>query len=113
MEDKKKILYWAENDEFGKWALSVYPDSLAAIKEMKILPEGYLAVYRVSGVQTYEVDVFDSEGRFVYVMECPEGVSLDDVKFYDFGFATTETQEDDFLVYAEYSIKNLPDIFGK
>jgi len=111
MEDKKKILYWAKNDEFGKWALSAYPDSLVAIKEIKILPKGYIAVYRVSGVQTYEVDVFDSEGRFVYLIEHPEGVSLDDVKFYDFGFATTETQEDEFLVYTEYSINNLPDIF--
>jgi hypothetical protein len=113
MEDKKKILYWAENDEFGKWALSVYPDSLAAIKEIKILPKGYLAVYRVSGVQAYEVDVFDSEGRFVYIIKPLEGVSLDDVKFYDFGFATVETQEDEFLVYVEYSIKNIPDIFRK
>ncbi len=111
--DKKKILYWAKNDEFGKWALSAFPDSLVAIKEIKILPEGYLAVYRVSGVQTYEVDVFDPEGQFVYIIKPPEGISLDDVKFYDFGFATTETQEDEFLVYTEYSIKNLPDIFRK
>ncbi len=113
MEDKKKILYWAKNDEFGKWALSVYPDTLVAIKEIKILPKGYLAVYRVSGVQTYEVDVFDPEGQFVYIIKPPEGISLDDVKFYDFGFAIRETQEDEFLVYTEYSIKNLPDIFGK
>jgi len=113
MADKKKILYWAKEDEFGKWALSVYPDSLVAIKEIKILPKGYLAVYRVSGVQTYEVDVFDPEGRFVYVMKAPQEVSLDDVKFYDFGFATRETQEDEFLVYTEYTIKNLPDIFEK
>jgi len=113
MADKKKILYWAKNDEFDKWALSVYPDSLVAFKEIKILPKGYLAVYRVSGVQTYEVDVFDAEGRFVYVMETPEGISLDDVKFHGFGFATRETQEDEFLVYTEYTIKNLPDIFEK
>jgi len=113
MEDKKKILYWAKNDEFGKWALSVYPDLLVAIKEIKILPNEYIAVYRVTGVQTYEVDVFDPEGRFVYIMEPPEGVSLDDVKFYGFGFATAEAQEDEFLVYTEYTIKNLPDIFEK
>lgn len=113
LEDKKKILYWAKNDEFGKWALSAYPDVLVAIKEIKILPKGYLAVYRVSGVQAYEVDVFDPEGRFMYILKPPEDVSLDDVKFYDFGFATTETQEDEFLVYAEYRIKNLSDIFKK
>ncbi len=111
MEDKKKILYWAEKSESSKWALSAYPDTLVAIKDIKILPKGHLAVYRVSGVQTYEVDVFDPEGRFMYIIKPPEGISLDDVKFYDFGFATTKTQEDEFLVYTEYSINNLPDIF--
>ncbi len=113
MDDKRKLLSWAKDDDFGKWALSVYPDTLVAFKDIKILPNGYLAVYRVSGVQTYEVDVFDPEGRFVYIIKPPEEVSLDDVKFYDFGFATTETQEDEFPVYTEYTIKNLPDIFGK
>ncbi len=113
MADKKELLSWALRDESSKWMLSVYPDTLVAIKDIKILPKGYLAVYRVSGVQTSEVDVFDSEGRFVYIMEPPQGVSLDDVKFYGFGFATRETQEDEFLFYTEYTIKNLPDIFEK
>ena len=111
MDDKRKLLSWAKNDEFGKWALSVYPNTLVAFKDIKVFPNGYLAVYRVSGVQTYEVDVFDPEGRFVYVVEPPQEVSLDDVKFYGFGFATKETKEDEFLVYTEYEIKNLPDIF--
>jgi hypothetical protein len=111
MADKKELLPWAAEDISQKWALSAYPDTLVAVKDMKILPKGYLAVYRVSGVQTYEVDVFDPEGKFVYIVKPPEGISLDDVKFYDFGFATRETQEDEFLVYTEYTIKNLPDIF--
>jgi hypothetical protein len=59
MDDKKRLLPWAKDDEFGKWALSVYPNTLVTYKDIKILPNGYLAVYRVSGVQTYEVDVFD------------------------------------------------------
>lgn len=111
MEDKKKILYWAKNDEFGKWALSVYPDSLVAIKEINILPNGYIAVYRVSNVQTYEVDIFDPEGKFVYIVEPPKEFSLERMKFYSFGFATKETKEDGLEVYTEYVIKNLPDIF--
>jgi len=111
MADKKELVPWAAEDISQKWALSAYPDTLVAVKDIKILPKGYLAVYRVSGVQTYEVDVFDPEGKFVYVIEPPEELSLDDVKFYGFGFATRETQEDEFLVYSEYTIKNLPDIF--
>jgi hypothetical protein len=110
-KDKKKLLSeWLEFPIY-KWMLSAYPDTLVAIKGIKILPNGYLAVYRVSGVETVEVDVFDPEGRFVYIMKHPEGVSLETVKFYDFGFAIKETKEDGLEVYAEYKIKNLPDIF--
>ena len=111
LEDKKELLSWALRDESSKWMLSVYPDTLVAIKDIKTLPKGYIAVYRVSGVKTCEVDVFDQEGRFVYIIKPPQGVSLETAKFYSFGFATKETQEDELLVYAEYIIKNLPDIF--
>jgi len=110
-EDKKKLLSWALKQESSKWILSAYPDTLVAIKETKILPNGYLAVFRVSGIETVEVDVFDQEGRYVYIMKPPQGVSLETVKFYSFGFAIKETKEDGLEVYAEYKIKNLPDIF--
>jgi len=111
LEDKKELLSWALRDESSKWMLSVYPDTLVAIKDIKTLPEGYLAVYRVSGVKTFEVDIFDPEGRFVYIIKPPQEVSLETAKFYSFGFAIRESQEDEFLVYSEYKIKNLPDIF--
>jgi len=110
-EDKKKLLSWALKHESSRWMLSAYPDVLVAIKDMKILPEGYLAVYRVSSVEAFEVDVFDQEGKYVYIMKPPEGVSLERAKFYGFGFTIKETKEDGLEVYAEYKIKNLPDIF--
>jgi len=110
-EDKKNLLSWALKRESSKWMLSAYPDTLVAIKDIKILPKGYLAVYRVSGVKTFEVDVFNPEGRFVYIMKPPQEVSLETAKFYSFGFTIRETQEDELLVYSEYKIKNLPDIF--
>jgi len=65
----------------------------------------------ILGIETVEVDIFDQEGRYVYIMKPPQGVSLDWVKFYNFGFAIKETKEDGLEVYAEYKIKNLPDIF--
>lgn len=110
-DDKKKLLSWALKRESSKWMLSAYPDVLVAIKDIKILPNGYLAVYRVSGIEIVEVDVFDQEGRYMYIMKPPEGISLERVKFYSFGFASKETKEDGLEVYAEYIIKNLPDIF--
>jgi len=91
--------------------LDAYPDKLMAFKEMKVLPKGYLAVYRISGPKEYQVDIFDDQGRYVYQVETPENITLDRAIFYDFGFTTVQT-EGDFPVYVEYRIKNLPEIFG-
>jgi len=91
--------------------LSVYPDTLVSIKQLKILPGGYLAVYRISGPKVIEIDVFDNEGKYLYVLKPPAGISLENAEFYDFGFATMEMTEDEFQVYVEYKITNLPDIF--
>ena len=95
----------------SKWILSAYPDRLNAVLEMTMLPGGYLGVYRISGIRETEIDVFDPEGRFVYILQLPEDLVLRFAVFYDFGFSNMEYQED-FPVYCEYSIKNLPEIFN-
>ena len=91
--------------------LNAYPNELMAIKEMKVLPKGYLAVYWISGLKEYMIDIFDESGKYVYMIESPERYPLDRADFYDFGFATVETV-DDYPVYVEYRIKNLPEIFS-
>jgi hypothetical protein len=91
--------------------LDAYPDKLAALKQLKILPNGYLAVYRITGPMEYEVDVFDEQGRYMYKIVPPETIDFDRAVFYDFGFSTVETV-DEFPVYVEYRIKNLPEIFS-
>ncbi|MGD8535674.1 MAG: 6-bladed beta-propeller [Candidatus Aminicenantes bacterium] len=112
LDDKKEILSrYLERGESSKWMLSAYPDALVAIKDLKILPGGFVAVYRVAGLKIFEIDVFDKEGNYLYVMKPPEGVSLENAEFYNFGFALTEMTEDGFQIYVEYRIKNLPDIF--
>jgi len=73
-----------------KWLLSAYPDNLMAVKEMTMLPKGYLGVYRISGIKETEIDVFDQEGQFVYILKAPENVELRYTVFYDFGFSTLE-----------------------
>ncbi len=99
------------NGEDKKKFLDAYPDKLMALKEMKVLPNGCLAVYRITGLKKYEVDVFDDQGRYIYRFELPENINLDNAVFYDFGFTTVETV-DDFPVYVEYKVKNLPEIFS-
>ncbi len=110
-KEKEIIVDWALQSESSQWILDAYPDTLVAIKSVKILPRGYLAVYRVSGPRTFEIDVFDPEGRFVYILKAPDEVSMDEARFYNFGFSTLETRND-FKFYVEYKVKNLSEIFG-
>ena len=111
LEEKKKITGWKPDSDFLKWKLSMYPDTLAAIKDIKALPKGYLAVYRISGPGNFEIDVYDPEGKYIYIITAPEDISLDRPSFYEFGFGIQE-ERDEMPVYVEYRIKNLPEIFN-
>jgi hypothetical protein len=111
LEDKKKLLPWAAKEESWKWAFSAYPDTLSAIKDLAILPKGYLAVYRIVGPKKFEIDVYGADGKLVYILKLPEGITLERAKFYDFGF-TTQMTRDEFPVYCEFKIKNVPEIFN-
>ena len=111
-KDKEKLVEWALANEAFKWILDAYPDTLIALRSMTTLPNGYLAVYRVSGPQLSEIDVFDPEGKYVCVLKAPSEILPGRTKFYDFGFSTLETI-DDFPVYVEYGVKNLPEIFSQ
>jgi len=110
MDDKKKLIKWDPSIDFKKWQLSVFPDNMAAIKDIYALPKGYLAVSRISSPDETEIDVFDPEGKYIYILKTEQGVSLDGAEFYDFGFGKLE-ERDDFSIYVEYRIKNLPEIF--
>lgn len=92
--------------------ISVYPDELLAFQEMQALPNGDLVVRRVSGIKKLEVDIFDPDGRYLYALKMPEGISLERASFHGSGFSLVEYKED-YPVYIDYRIKNLPDVFGK
>lgn len=94
-----------------EWLLSEYPDNLMAVKEITMLPKGYLAVYRISGIKETEIDVFDPDGRFIYVLKMPENIELRETVFYDFGFSTID-RGGDYPIYYEYRVINLPEIFN-
>lgn len=110
IEDKKKLIKWDLDTEFKKWQLSVFPNTMAAIQEISALPKGYLAVSRITGPDEVEVDVFDPDGKYIYILKTEPGVSLDGAEFIDFGFGKLE-ERDDLSIYVEYRIKNLPEIF--
>ncbi len=111
--DVEKMMAWATKNERSRWILDAYPDRFLAIKEVAALPRGYLAVFCVTGPEMSEIDVFNPKGEFVYALIPPPGIDMKiQVQFFPAGFAVVETQ-DDSVVYREYRIKNLPEIFGK
>ena len=112
-KDKETMLgsFFQRQKDRKQLYINAYPDELMAIREMKVLPKGYLAVCRISGLKKYVIDIFDESGKYVYMIEQPENYPLARADFYDFGFTTVETV-DDFPVYVEYRIKNLPEIFN-
>jgi hypothetical protein len=108
--DVKTMLPWPENEQ-TKWMFDAYPDHLVAITKMFTLPHGFLAVYRVSGLREAEIDIFDPDGRYIYIMKLPEGMELREPIFFISGFSTIEDR-DDMPVYVEYRVKNFPEIFS-
>lgn len=112
-KDKETMLepFFKRQSDQKQMYINAYPDELMAIKKMKVLPKGYLAVFMISGLKKCVIDIFDESGKYVYVIEQPENYPIDKADFYDFGFTTVETV-DDFPVYVEYWIKNLPEIFS-
>lgn len=91
--------------------LKSYPDELCAIRDIKLLPKGYLAVYSIKGFESLSIDVFDENGNFQYVIEVPDDISLVDAIYTNRGISTIKVEEDRDI-YIEYRINNLPKIFG-
>ncbi len=109
--DVEKIIPWALKDERSKWMIAAYPDRFVAIANIRLLPKGYLAVFRVSGPQKSEIDVFSPKGECLYALIPPKDVNMGEAQFFSTGFAVIE-QDGDYSVYREYRIKNLPEVFG-
>lgn len=87
------------------------PGTFCAIKTMQFLRWGYLAISRITGVNSLEIDIFDSNGVYVYLVKLPEGIP-DLFLFHENKLVVIE-QNDSSSVYEEYQITNLPALFGK
>jgi hypothetical protein len=111
-KDIEVLVPFAAKEERLKWVFSAFPDRLAAIKEIRSLPKSYLGVFRITGANKIELDIFDGEGRYIYAVIVPPDVRTDYLKFFPTGYGTIE-QDGDYYVYREYRIKNLPEVFGK
>lgn len=108
----KKIVAWALKYDRSKWMLSAYPDRLIALMGVKPLPKGYLGVIRVAGFEKLELDIFNPDGRYLYAVVPPPDVDLARTEFFASGFGTVG-EVGDYLVYREYRVQKLPEVFGK
>jgi hypothetical protein len=88
-------------------------ESFCIIAGISLLPNEFIAVFRITGVETpFEIDIFDSEGRYLYLAKMPKGISdLEGLKFLKNGVAGLKHLEERDI-YVEYKVKNLPEIFG-
>jgi len=107
-KDKEKLLYI--RSEADRWKLKVCPDEMVVVYGIHVLPKGHVGVRRFISPTDSELDVFDQEGNFVYVLRHPEGIPFDRVDFHPSGFCTVLSKEDGF-VYVDFKVKNLPSIF--
>jgi len=87
------------------------PDTLNAILGISVLPEGYLAVKRILGLESIEIDVFDRSGHFIYtILPSAEIPDLRDVIILKNTIGViTELEEKN--IFVEYRVKNMKGIF--
>jgi len=87
------------------------PAALNAIWGMTVLPNGYLAVKRITGLESVEVDLFDKEGRLLYtILPSPEIPDLRGAVIFRNTIGVIFEGEEGNL-YVEYRVKNLKEIW--
>lgn len=82
-----------------------------AIWGMSVLPNGTLAVKRITGLDSVEIDLFDAKGRLVAtVLPSAEIPDLRNVMIFGRTVGVI-SERDDKIVYVEYRIKNIGGLF--
>lgn len=87
------------------------PDTLNAIFGIAVLPNGHLAVKRITGLESAEIDVFDRDGHFIFtILPSAEISDLRDVIIFDNTIGIIiELEEKN--IFVEYRVKNMKGIF--
>jgi hypothetical protein len=81
------------------------------IRNLYLLPKNYFGIIRSLNYDQDEFDIFDPEGRFVYILKAPKQIpNLWGIYFFDDGLGVIihDSERD---IYREYKVKNLPQIF--
>ncbi|MGD9346027.1 MAG: 6-bladed beta-propeller [Candidatus Aminicenantes bacterium] len=87
------------------------PDTLNAILAIATLPQGHLAVWRITGLESTEIDVFDRDGQCIYtILSSTKIPDLRDLIFFEHSIGVI-TEFEDKNVFIEYRVKNTKEIF--
>ncbi len=87
------------------------PDVFCAISGIVPLNNGYFALKRVTGAKSVELDIFDQEGRYIYLIAPSEEISdLESFHFFE-DSAGQIVHFEDRDVYTKYRVTNLPEIY--
>jgi hypothetical protein len=86
------------------------PAALNAIWGMAVLPRGHLAIKRITGLESVEIDLFDEEGRLLYtILPSAEIPDLRAVTIFGNSIGVvSELAEKN--IYVEYKVKNIKGI---
>ncbi len=98
--------------EVKQQAKEQLPDALNAILGIAVFPRGHLAVMRITGLESVEIDVFDRDGYFVYtILPSVEIPDLRNVVIFKSTIGViTELEEKNLFV--EYRVKNMEGIYN-
>lgn len=92
-------------------AIERLPPSLNAILGLAVLPNGHLAVKRITGLESVEIDIFDGEGRLRHTILPSEVIQdLRNVRLFERTIGVIFEQEEKNL-YSEYRAKGLKGIW--
>ncbi|MCU0288823.1 MAG: 6-bladed beta-propeller [Acidobacteria bacterium] len=113
-QDRKEIIddvFFRQPPEIKKAIQDNLPAKFNAILKLVSLPGDHLAVYRLTGIRSFKIDIFDKEGRYIYELELPQDMERRILIAKD--VISDICLIDDRDVYRAYRIKNLPEIFKK
>ena len=85
----------------------VFPNAMCAFRGIDILSGEYLAVERFIDYNKCVLDIFDKNGRFLYVFQPPDILKLKASKIFKDKFMAI-LEEDNNDIYIEYKIDNFP-----
>jgi hypothetical protein len=104
---------------FGRWPENLLkevrnslPRTSPAIRELRVLPSGFLLAFVIKGFRNVEYDIFDSEGKYLYQVNIDNLKSAVCFKFFNSFIGVIEEKEDR-NIYTEYKINSLKEVFSK